>query len=198
MGRFSAVSARLRRALDNHMLEIHDNGFIPEGSPLEGYDASRQGDYPLDAIMRLAASAIERDPANLPRIIDTLTHDNEVMRFWAVLGCRMLSEHARPAAAELTRMLRTDPSVHVRIAVAEALAGLDLTAESVPFLAQALHEQTNERVKLQALNALTNIGERATPALPQIVEATASPDEYVSEAARYLARVLTHTYVPSP
>ncbi len=33
---------RMRAALKSHTLEIVDNGFLPEGSALEGYEASRQ------------------------------------------------------------------------------------------------------------------------------------------------------------
>ncbi len=35
--------AKLRAALDAHMVAVNDNGFIPESSPLEGYDAESRG-----------------------------------------------------------------------------------------------------------------------------------------------------------
>ncbi|MFE7476875.1 sulfatase [Streptomyces sp. NPDC057575] len=54
-----AHAARLRRlghALDEHLMDINDNGFIPEGSPLEGWENSRKpGAYP-------SASATPRSP----------------------------------------------------------------------------------------------------------------------------------------
>ena len=64
--RRSIVSAlQMRAALDRQMLAVNDNGFIPESSPLEGYDASRvPGAYPLQRVMRLAGRAILRDPRN--------------------------------------------------------------------------------------------------------------------------------------
>ncbi|MFE0335273.1 hypothetical protein [Streptomyces sp. NPDC058955] len=34
--RHTAVLHRLGRALDAHILDVNDDGFIPEGSPLEG------------------------------------------------------------------------------------------------------------------------------------------------------------------
>ena len=62
---------RLRRALDEHLIETNDNGFIPEGSPLEGYEESRApGAYPLRRVMRVAETAIERDPANLDALVE--------------------------------------------------------------------------------------------------------------------------------
>lgn len=81
---------------------------------------------------------------------------------------------------------------------AEALALLDRTDDSVPFLAATLREHPDVRVRLQAINALTNMGDRARPALPEITAAAAANDEYLGNAGRYLVRVLTGTYVPSP
>ncbi|MET0195079.1 MAG: sulfatase, partial [Hyphomicrobiaceae bacterium] len=63
----ASVLRRLRQALDQQILAINDNGFIPEGSPLEGWEPSRRpGAYPLRAIMALAAGAASGRPANLP------------------------------------------------------------------------------------------------------------------------------------
>jgi len=195
---YAGVLTRLRRALNQHMLAVNDNGFIPESSPLEGYEASRQSDYPLADVMRLAGRAIELDPANLPGFVEALGDRNEVLRYWAVLGCAMLGDDAAAAADALRQRLADDPSVQVRIAAAEALARLGDTERSVSFLASTLREHPDVRVQLQAINALTHIGDRAMPALPEITAAAASPDEYVGNAGRYLLRVLTGTYVPAP
>lgn len=195
---YTGVLNRMRKALDEHMLTVNDNGFIPESSPLEGYDASRAGDYPLARVLRLARMAIDRDPANLPKLTDALDDGNEIIRYWTALGCVMLGPQAAPAADALAQRLAEDPSVGVRIAAAEALALLDRTDDSVPFLAATLREHPDVRVRLQAINALTNIGDRARPALPEITAAAAASDEYLGNAGRYLVRVLTGTYVPSP
>jgi hypothetical protein len=48
-------SVALAVGLQLHILETNDNGFIPEGSPLEGHDESRAaGAYPIRRVMRLA------------------------------------------------------------------------------------------------------------------------------------------------
>jgi len=48
----------LRAALDAYMIEIHDNGLIPEGCEAQGYVNSRApGVYPLQEAMALAAKA---------------------------------------------------------------------------------------------------------------------------------------------
>jgi hypothetical protein len=52
-------------------------------------------------------------------------------------------------------------------------------------------------VRLQALNALTYLGEQATAALPSIARAAAGEQEYLRSAGRYLEAVLTGRYQPS-
>lgn len=60
-------NARMRHALDQHMIEVNDNGFIPEGSPLEGNNESRRKEaYPLQRIMVLAAVAARGKGDDLP------------------------------------------------------------------------------------------------------------------------------------
>src|SRR3954452_13346333 len=51
----AGVLARMRRALDEHMLAVNDTGFIPEIWPVEGYDPSRApGAYVYGDLMALA------------------------------------------------------------------------------------------------------------------------------------------------
>ncbi|TDC92509.1 sulfatase-like hydrolase/transferase [Actinomadura sp. 7K507] len=192
-----AVLERLRTALDDHILQVNDNGFIPEGSPLEGYDQSRApGAYPLRRVLRLAAVAIQRDPARIALLTRDLDDGNEVIRYWAASGLLMLESGAGPAVGRLADRLEAEPSVRVRIVLAEALARLGRTDPAVPFLADTLRDHRDPRVRLQAVNALTYIGKAAAPALPAISRSTLSSDEYVRNAARYLWLVLTGIYRP--
>jgi len=189
---------RLRRALDEHLLETNDNGFIPEDSPLEGYEESRApGAYPLRRAMRVAETAIERDPANLDALVDWLGDDNEVIRYWAAQGILMLKDAGQPAVAALTERLDNDPSPHVQVVAAEALARLGHTGRPVAFLAQTLDTHESPRVRLLAINALTYVGVAALPYMDVVERAATSGDEYIRNAGRYLRFVLTGTYTPS-
>jgi hypothetical protein len=185
-------------ALDQHMLDIKDNGFIPEGSPLEGYTASRDAlAYPLREIMGLAALAARRDPARIDELCDYLEDPNEVKRYWAAQGLLMLARQAVPAARALRNCLDKDPSPHVRIVAAETLAVLGEAGPAVVALADLLATHPHPRVRLQAVNALTYLGHLARPALPSIERAAASDDEYLIVAARYLLLVLSDKYTPT-
>jgi arylsulfatase A-like enzyme len=90
-----ATRDRMRGELKRWVLAVNDNGFMPEGSALEGYDASRQaGAYPLERIVDLANLASDRDPANLPKLIAALDDPSEAVRWWGAQGCTLLGQPA--------------------------------------------------------------------------------------------------------
>lgn len=192
------VLRRLRRALDKHLLKTRDNGFIPEGSSLEGYSESRaRGAYPIRRVLRMAQDAIERDPRHLDAFADALRDDNDVVRYWAVEGITLLGDAGASAAGALADRLDGDPSVHVRLAAAEALAHLGDTARPVAVLAEALDTHDDPHVRLLALNALTALPVAAVLPYTDVVERAADhSDEYVANGGRYLRAVLAGIYDP--
>lgn len=191
--------AAMRAALDAHLLEINDNGFIPESSPLEGYDASRgPGAYPLKQVMQVADAAMRRDPRQAVQFGESLAHDNEVIRYWSAQGLLMLKAGAAPARPALEACFIGDSSPQVRIVAAEALTWLGAPDRPVRYLGEVLSTHPDARVRLQSLNALTFIGEPARAVLPIIERAIESDgDEYIRNAGRYLSFVLRGTYTPS-
>ena len=192
-----------RRAHARHQRQrVHPRGLAHRGlrgqpparrlSAARGHGARGDGDRPRPGERRCARRA--------PRA------DNEVLRYWAALGCCMLGERAAAARPALEGVLRDDASTSVRVAAAEALARLGATAESVAFLGDTLVDHPDPRVQLQAANALENIGEAARPALPALIAAQKNvdttggfaADQYVQQASRYTARKLSGTYFPGP
>ncbi|NML08077.1 sulfatase [Sphingomonas sp. G-3-2-10] len=192
-----AKLAYYARALDRHMLATRDNGFIPEGSGLEGYGRTRTDrDYPLRAAMTLAAMAAKRDPSHLPAFVRRLSHRSEVLRFWAAQVLLMLGKHAQSASGSLETTMARDSSLSTRIVAAEALAGLGKADGAVAFLASVLDGTSNTPVRLQAVNALTFVGSAATPARPSVVRGTQDNDIGIRSASRYLLAQLDGTYRP--
>jgi len=182
-----AVLDRMRPALRRHMLETRDNGFIPEGSVIEGFEIARNAKaYPLENILLTADTAINRDATNLPRLRHWLGDENECVRYWAALGCVMLRDKAGPAADALAVRLR-DPSGSVRVAAAEALCQMGREREALAVLQKCLVQDKNPWIRLQSVNALQNIGSKALPALPAIEKAVSDDSDYVRRAARYTA-----------
>jgi arylsulfatase A-like enzyme len=189
----------MRAALRQHLLEIRDNGFIPEGSALEGYDATRDPKvYPLERILDVCDVVTKRDPANLPKLVQWMDDPNECIRYWAALGCVMLRDKAAAAADALAKRL-ADASGSVRVAAAEALCHMGQEAKGLPVLEECLLKDSNPWARLQAANALQNLGAKAKPALPAIEEARSSPNNYVQRAVEYTATVLGGgTGTPAP
>ncbi|MQP66390.1 sulfatase-like hydrolase/transferase [Niveispirillum sp. SYP-B3756] len=192
------VLKEMRSALDRHMLSINDNGFIPEASPEEGYvESNDKTRYPLKQIMALAATAARRDPANLGELQAHLRHGNPIMRHWAAAGLLMLGEKAAPALSDLLSVMRTEERQQTRIVAAEAVATLAQPDEAIGVLADLCAETRPWQVQLQAINALTFLGDKAKPALPVVQQAAEREQEFVRNAGRYLVAVLTGAFQPS-
>jgi arylsulfatase A-like enzyme len=199
-----ARARRMREALDEHMLRINDNGFIPEGMAAEGWDASRKpGAYPLRRLLRLGGLAIHRDAANLPQLVKALRDSNEIVRYWGAMGLSMLGAAASPAASRLSAVMTDDASPWVQAQAADALARAGGTALAVPFLGSVVADESLPiAVRLQAVWSLHYTGPDARVALPQLAIAAKGTkpglDDYPAEAARYAIRTITGTYVPAP
>jgi arylsulfatase A-like enzyme len=189
---------KLSRALDEHMLSINDNGFVPESSSAEGYEASRQtGAYPIREVMALATLAARRHAANAPAFVKGLTHENEVMRYWAAQGLSMLGEV--PAALRKTVRERLDgeKSVFVRCVLAEPLARSGEQDAAVAALSNALAGGTAVPVKLLALESLTHLPvEFSKAALPALEKLKGHKSPYISGAYNYLKLKIDGAYKP--
>jgi len=174
---------RLRAALKTHTLEIVDNGFVPEGSALEGYEASRKpGAWPVERVFELANLASERNPANLSKLTAALADPSEPVRWWGAQGCTILGDKAAPAAAALKKCLE-DSSGAVQVAAAEALARQGKADAALPVLEKWLANTNNPWFALQAANVLDRLGEMARPVLPAMRKA---------RTTGYLQRIMEH------
>ncbi|MEY3897718.1 MAG: hypothetical protein RLZZ214_3239, partial [Verrucomicrobiota bacterium] len=186
---------RMRAALKRHTLEVCDNGFIPEGSALEGYEASRDATaYPVERVFELAMLASEREVKHLPKFIAALDDASEPMRWWAAQGCTMLGAGAAPAEAALRKHL-DDPSGAVQVAAAEALASLGKTDAALPVLERRVQDAASPIIARHAANVFDRLGERARPSLPVIRKLLASqPEEKGANSSKaYLQRILERT-----
>jgi len=182
---------RLRAALRAHLLEVRDNGFIPEGAAGEGWAASRDDlTYPLEKVLAAADLATRRDRASLPKLIAGLSDPNEILRYWAAMGCLMLKDKAAGAKEALARALSVDASPYVRVVVAEALCHVGQADRGLAALGDLLTGHDNIRIRLQSANALDHLGPVAKPALAALTLASADTDDYVKRSARATAAML--------
>lgn len=188
-----ATVERMRAALKRHTLDIVDNGFMPEGSVHEGYDASRQpGAYPLEHAFDLAMVASSRDAAKIPNLIQALADENEAVRWWAAQGCTVLGHKAADAEKALRDRLN-DASLSVQVAAAEALAKQGHADAALPVLERILTQNATPYAALQAANVLDRMGEQARPLLPAMEQRRKSlpSGKGSSNVSGYLERILS-------
>lgn len=190
---------RLRGALDQWMLAIHDTGFLPEAEMIARakgstiYQMARNpAKYDQRRAMDAAWTAIQRDPQALTKLMGFLGDADAAVRYWGATGLTVLGGKAAPAAGALRKAL-TDASPDVRITAAEAICGFDTGArcgEALTVLGGALqHEE--DSVRLRAANVLDLLGGRIRPIAAAIRTAAAKEpkDSYTSRALpRLLAR----------
>ena len=189
--------AAMRAALDQHMLRINDNGFIPEGAPAEGYYNSRNRNlYPLERLMRLAQQAAQREVAHVDGFVGLLGDENDLIRYWAACGLQLLGSQAAKATRALAHLAEMDRSPYVQLMAAHAIATMGGHDAGVAKLAALLDHDGPTALRLQVLTALTLIGPPALAAMPAIERATLADDENLRSAGRYLVAMLSGTYKP--
>lgn len=193
-GRLAAMGA----ALDQHLLETHDNGFIPEGMAAEGWGPSREpGAFPIRRVLDLAGVAIRRRPRDRRVHERALGDDNEVVRWWGALGCSLLDGGAKPALPLLRRVARDDRSPWVRAQAADALTRGGAAAEGVALLTALVADTAlPQPARLQAVWSLSRAGDDARPALEELRRASTEAGD-VGHAASYAVEVVSGTYEPA-
>jgi arylsulfatase A-like enzyme len=174
------VRARLRTALQQHVLATRDLGFLPEAererrrgdqAPYAfGQDLSR---YPLDRILAVAeAASTTADPGASARLPGWLGDPEPGIRYWAAVGHRIRGDGAVQPVAPALRTLLTDESPSVRVAAAEALAQFGAPADREVALRELVRlaklDARAPYVAMEALNALDNLGPKAAPVLDAV------------------------------
>jgi uncharacterized sulfatase len=123
-------------------------------------------------------------PNATPACLAALKDPKPALRYWAVVGlhaCAKYSADQSLAKQALTPLLQ-DPAALVRIAAAHALCDWGEDKTALPVLVEALKHPT-DKMRLFAVIALSKLGEKARPALPQIQALTKDRDDYVGRVA---------------
>lgn len=189
----------LREALHAHMLDVHDNGLLAEGSPAQGWDESRvEGAYPLERVLELADRGVERDHGAADGFVSALADADPTVRRWGAIGLLALApEHDADSSATALRRALADPDPSVVIPAAEALARMTDDDEAYAALAAIVAGSDSPWHRLEAVNALTFLDvERSRSHRRAIEDAAATGHEYLTSAARYLLFQLDGTYTP--
>lgn len=159
----------MKKALRQKQLDLYDSGLLPEkmrerraaAHNLTIYEMVRNKKlYPLETYLNAADLALARDKANLKTLKRRMSHKDEGMRWWAIVGLLLLEQDAARAQKVLQKAL-TDESHEVRMMAAWTLVKLGETEPALACLDNLLFEGTHCRDMLH--NLLDWMGEPAYP-----------------------------------
>ena len=160
---------RMRNALREWQLEIHDSGLLPEEERLKRatdngvtiYDMVRDPKlYDLPAYLDAADLAIANDPKNVKELGRLLKHDDCGVRYWGVIGCLMLQDKAGPLTNQILK-LADDESHEVRAVAAYHLFRIGEKQTALDQLKNLL--EANTYASMRTLSVIAWIGEGAKP-----------------------------------
>lgn len=166
----------LKKALRAKQLELRDSGLMPErmrerraaANNMTLYAMLRDEKlYPLEKYLDAADLALVRNKANLPALMTDLSDNDEVMRWWAIVGIHLLDQDAAQAAPVLKRALKDDAH-EVRMMAAWTLIKLGQSDDALACLDSLLFEGTHNEVMLQ--NVIEWIGEPTLPLVKKFID----------------------------
>ena len=186
---------RMRSLSDSHLIDIRDAGFIPEPLIAEisgearysihGFCAS-EDHYPLSEIVALANLATTQGGGiAIPRLRDSLRHENPIMRYWATVGLRVRGQKAAAAAQDLSEALK-DEDASVRIGAAMALAAIGETGRAGRFLVKEAQKAENDAHALWALDGIKYLD--SPELVSQFNESQLVKGQYSGRAFTYLSK----------
>lgn len=197
---------KYRDELDRRTISIFDNGFIPEGSSIQGLINSRDPKlYPIADVLNLANLTLKKDPNNIPAFVSALSSEHEVMRFWAAQGLLTLKGHSKPAESEVILGL-SDTSDNVKAVLAELAVILGHRTKALAVFRELLSADKPFEILLRALTALVWLEDLPIELLDDCKKlSTALKSEAKStsgyfnaySATRYLIERIERTYEPS-
>jgi len=198
------VLARLRKAQQECTLRIRDVGFLPENqihtrsagsTPYElGHD---NDEYPLKKIMAAADLASSLKSEATPELVDLLSDEDSVVRYWAAMGLLMRGEKAVATASKQLHQGLSDDSPSVRVIAAQALGQFgqseDMEVALPVLIDHANVSQHGIYVAMLGLNALDELDSRAEAAKSAIAALPTKDPSIPSRARSYLSNLVSKT-----
>src|SRR5690606_16084480 len=163
--RYQDQLIKMRTTLEQAILKSKDVMFLPEyelaeisksGTAYEyRLDASR---YPIDMIYDAAKFSGMRGQDILAKQVELLSHENKIVRYWAVLGLRSQEQHLLHAFRPQLMECMQDEYPPVKVTAAAIAYDVFADATAADILIEAA-SSTNPYLALMALNYLLYIAD---------------------------------------
>ena len=167
--KFEDQKKALRKQLRQTMAKINDTGIIPEPMFAEIaqdetiHSFARSDRYDLNKTLDLSFAASERNPDNLPILLEAARSKDPVHRYWGAQGLLILGSDATEGQAALTELLN-DPNAANRITAAHALFQLGDRDKAIGVLVAELNKPINDYAIQLVINTLTRL--KITDSIP--------------------------------
>ena len=185
--RHADALARLRAAQRAHALAVRDVGFLPEG------EIHSRSKFPLERIIAAAELASAAGQSQTPELRRLLADDDSAVRYWAATGLLIRQGPAVRESRDALRACLKDPSPHVRVAAAEAMARYGSDPDPQEPLEVLLELADVKRhgvyVSVAALNALDALDRRAMPLKDKVAALPESDPAIINKMREYVPRL---------
>jgi uncharacterized sulfatase len=197
-----AALEKLRAAHVALMERTRDLGFIPEAerlrvaadkSPKDVFSSDTE--YPFAQVFKLAQQASDRSYKETAPFTTALGDGNAVVRYWGAMGLLIRKTDGVKAGRDALVKALKDESPSVRIAAADALGqfgdAADLPQALDALIATADPTKFSNATATEALNAITNIGDKAAPLKKQLAKLPRVSKDGPARVAGYPARLFS-------
>jgi uncharacterized sulfatase len=195
-----AALAKLRGAHVALMERTRDLGFIPEAerlrvaadrSPKDVFSSDTE--YPFAQVFKLAQQASDRSFKDTTPFVASLGDANAIVRYWGATGLLIREKGGVKAGRDALVKALKDESPSVRIAAADALAqfgdAADLPGALDALIAAADPTKFSNATATEALNAITNIGDKAASLKAKLAALPRKNKEGPARVSEYPSRL---------
>ncbi len=195
--------AKMRAAHIGYMERTRDLGLIPEAERLRVATGKSPRDafasdavYPFAKVFSLAQKASDLSFTDAAFFVPSLSDQNVIMRYWAVLGLDIRKTDGVKTGREGLMKLLKDESPSVRIAAADALAQYgeptDLSLALDVLITAADPTKFSNATATEALNAICNLGDKAASLKEKLADLPRKAPDGPARGADYPMRLFMY------
>jgi arylsulfatase A-like enzyme len=181
---YRPILEKMRIALRDWQLRVHDSGLLPEGERARRaaqnnttiYEMARDPKlYDLEAYLDAADTALAKKPENLSALIAMMGNRDSALRYWGITGCLVLGKEAEPARKTAEKLL-DDECDEVADTAALFLHSLGEKEKSIAALRARLDKNSGKYFPqlCYTLNVVDWIGDDGKKLIPEIEKITSS------------------------